>query len=53
MPKDTTTGDLDAHMPIALDRGAGECGPHFSAFSAFFSLFPGRSLSVMFKKKTF
>ena len=32
-------------------RGGGGCGPHFPAFSAFFSHFPGRSLSVMFKRK--
>ena len=31
--------------------GGGGCSPHFSAFSAFSSHFPGRSLSVMFKGK--
>ena len=31
-----------------LQAGGEECGPHFSTF---FSHFPGRSLSLMFKRK--
>ena len=50
------------HNPLAQDpsgpseclptaKGGGGCGPHFPHFPNFFPHFPGRSLSVMFKRK--
>ena len=49
----TGGGGVNSHLPIMTStQGGGEiCDSHFSAFSAFFSHFLGRSLSVMFKRK--
>ena len=44
-------GEYGVHTLSEGGGGGGGCGSHFFAFSAFFSHFLGRSLSVMFNRK--